>query len=391
MCDENKPDSTSCEEDSKPEKMEVDETADSIEQSNSSKSESKGSPSVKDEMDVKSPSSPELKAEPEDEAEEPDGNTENTTPGQKRRGRPPKPGNERKRRPRAKDVNAPKAPINGYVRFLNENRERCRKVNPEVAFANITKLLAQEWSQLKQEDKQKYLDAAEKDRERYMKEVEEYQQTDCYKQFRKHIEEEEAAKQKAIQEAKESEKKKSKASEKQLKMSANNTLRTTNNKMDEVPPSVTPPQVVHQSNIRHNPDDTFDIPIFTEEFLDHNKTREAEMRHLRKHNTDLEEHNSVLVKHIDSFKDAIGKLESEAEQHRNSNKQLEMYLAKLRTRLVDTFQEISIPGWQMKLSVENVDHFMEHIFQFVQSCPKDNDKTVQTIRNVVNRLDCTDL
>lgn len=65
------------------------------------------------------------------------------------------------------------------------------------------------------------------------------------------------------------------------------------------------------------------------------------MRHLRKHNTDLEEHNSVLVKHIDSFKDAIGKLESEAEQHRNSNKQLEMYLAKLRTRLVDTFQEVS--------------------------------------------------
>ena len=50
-------------------------------QSISSKSESKGSPAVKDEMEAKSPSSPELKAEPEDDADEGDGNTENTTPG----------------------------------------------------------------------------------------------------------------------------------------------------------------------------------------------------------------------------------------------------------------------------------------------------------------------
>ena len=47
-----------------------------------------------------------------------------------------------------------------------------------------------------------------------MKEVEEYQRTDCYKQFRKQVEEEEAAKQRAIQDAKEAEKKKSKAPEK---------------------------------------------------------------------------------------------------------------------------------------------------------------------------------
>lgn len=41
---------------------------------------------------------------------------------------------------------------------------------------------------------QKYLDAAERDRERYAKEVEEYQRTDAYKQFRRQIAEEEAAK-----------------------------------------------------------------------------------------------------------------------------------------------------------------------------------------------------
>lgn len=41
---------------------------------------------------------------------------------------------------------------------------------------------------------QKYLDAAERDRERYAKEVEEYQRTDAYKQFRRQVAEEEAAK-----------------------------------------------------------------------------------------------------------------------------------------------------------------------------------------------------
>lgn len=41
---------------------------------------------------------------------------------------------------------------------------------------------------------QKYLDAAERDRERYAKEVEEYQRTDAYKQFRRQLAEEDAAK-----------------------------------------------------------------------------------------------------------------------------------------------------------------------------------------------------
>ena len=54
---------------------------------------------------------------------------------------------------------------------------------------------------------------------------------------------------------------------------------------------------------------TFDIPIFTEEFLDHNKAREAELRQLRKQNTEYEEQNAILSKHIENMKAAIDKLE----------------------------------------------------------------------------------
>lgn len=58
----------------------------------------------------------------------------------------------------------------------------------------------------------------------------------------------------------------------------------------------------------------FDIPIFTEEFLDHNKTRDAELRQLRKVNTDYEQQNAILQKHIENMKGAITKLESEITQ-----------------------------------------------------------------------------
>merc|ERR1712133_181897 len=56
---------------------------------------------------------------------------------------------------------------------------------------------------------------------------------------------------------------------------------------------------------------SFDIPIFTEEFLDHNKARELELKQLRKQTGEFEEQNAVLGKHIESMKSAITKLEVE--------------------------------------------------------------------------------
>lgn len=46
------------------------------------------------------------------------------------------------------------------------------------------------------------------------------------------------------------------------------------------------------------------VPIFTPEFLEENKLIEAELRRLRKLNNDFEEHNSVLIKYIDSLNTA---------------------------------------------------------------------------------------
>lgn len=73
----------------------------------------------------------------------------------------------------------------GYVRYLNDRREVLRAENPNLQFAEITKILANEWNSLQMPKKQQYLDAADKDKERYNKELDVYKKTDAYKQFTK--------------------------------------------------------------------------------------------------------------------------------------------------------------------------------------------------------------
>lgn len=50
--------------------------------------------------------------------------------------------------------NGPKAPVTGYVRFLNERREHMRARYPDLPFPEITKRLGAEWTRLAQNDKQ---------------------------------------------------------------------------------------------------------------------------------------------------------------------------------------------------------------------------------------------
>ena len=82
-----------------------------------------------------------------------------------------------------KSPGAPKQPLSSYVHFLNDHREKVRKESPDMPFKEISKKLAQKWSQLGQEEKKKYAKIAELDKERYSCEFLEYQQTDNYQNF----------------------------------------------------------------------------------------------------------------------------------------------------------------------------------------------------------------
>ena len=72
--------------------------------------------------------------------------------------------------------------------------------------------------------------------------------------------------------------------------------------------------------------------------------REAELRQLRRQNTEYEEQNAILSKHVDNMKQAIEKLEVEATQQRSNNSALQQHLDLLRTTLVANFSRIPLPG-----------------------------------------------
>jgi len=82
--------------------------------------------------------------------------------------------------------------------------------------------------------------------------------------------------------------------------------------------------------------------------------REAELRQLRRQNTEYEEQNAILSKHVDNMKQAIEKLEVEATQQRNNNAALQQHLDLLRTTLVANFSRIPIPGCQLSTVYSSV-------------------------------------
>ncbi|MGH0143594.1 UNVERIFIED_CONTAM: hypothetical protein FKN15_043374 [Acipenser sinensis] len=90
-----------------------------------------------------------------------------------------------KKRKQPKEFSAPRAPTTGYVIFVNEKKVHLKAEHPDIPFTEITKMLGTRWSQLSQEEKQKYNNAAEKDKQRFIEELQAYQNSEAYKAFLK--------------------------------------------------------------------------------------------------------------------------------------------------------------------------------------------------------------
>lgn len=256
--------------------------------------------------------------------------------------------NEKKRKRTLKDENAPKLPISAYVRFLNERREQIRNDNAGLSYLEITKMLSAEWKEMEAQDKEVYSIEAEKEKEQYQKDLDAYHKTDVYKNFIKKQEQ-----------------------FKKAEKDGNNTnLKGAGNA-----------KIMTQSDALN-----VDIPIFTEEFLDHNKGREAELRKLRKQNTEFEEQNALLGKHIDNMKDAISQLEVDVVQQRNNNTNLQRQLELLRQSLVNNFMSIPIPGTNEYPSLDSIDSYMPRLVSALTEGPYKNDSLLVKVRDIVQRI-----
>ncbi|XP_009471187.1 PREDICTED: SWI/SNF-related matrix-associated actin-dependent regulator of chromatin subfamily E member 1-related [Nipponia nippon] len=247
--------------------------------------------------------------------------------------------------------NGPKAPVTGYVRFLNERREQIRTQHPDLPFPEITKMLGAEWSKLQLSEKQRYLDEAEREKQQYMKELREYQQSEAYKMCTEKIQEK--------------------------KIKKGELGRELSGMLNGHP---------HKAGECSDTFSTFDVPIFTEEFLDQNKAREAELRRLRKMNTEFEEQNAILQKHTESMNCAKEKLEQELAQEERQTLALQQQLQSVRQALTASFASLPIPGTGETPTLSTLDFYMAKLHSAIESNPLQHEKLVVRIKEILSQI-----
>ncbi|XP_072258253.1 high mobility group protein 20A [Pyxicephalus adspersus] len=257
-------------------------------------------------------------------------------------------GRKKKRSPR--DNNAPKAPLTGYVRFMNERREKLRAERPDVPFPEITRIVGSEWSKLPSHEKQRYLDEADRDKERYTKELQQYQKTEAFRSYSRKSQN----RQKGRQQRQEG-------------------------------PRTIPSDPEKESVLKER--SVFDIPIFTEEFLNHSKARETELRQLRKSNMEYEERNAALQKHVESMRSAVQRLEAELQQEQGRNTLLQQHLQNVRQTLTHCLRSVPIPGTAETPTLETIDSYMSRLQSAVLTHPKESEALISGVREVLSQLE----
>lgn len=246
-------------------------------------------------------------------------------------------------------ADAPKFPLTGYVRFMNERRESLKQENPTMNHIDVTKSLAEEWLKLPENKKQPYMDLAEKDKSRYTEEMKEYNKVHGEK--------------------------------KKVKKSIPNGKPEVSNKPSEAKREST--NFINAPSVIRNETNTGtrDIQIFTEEFLEHNKQIESELKILRKSNTDYEQQNSNLERYVDNMKGGVQTLEHEHLLLQNKNEALQKYLTDLKTMLTSSLSNISMPENKGATSI-NIEAYMHELSNL--SAPS---AVLNKAKDVIRKLD----
>ncbi|GCC25287.1 hypothetical protein chiPu_0003696 [Chiloscyllium punctatum] len=198
-------------------------------------------------------------------------------------------------------------------------------------------------------EEEHYLDEAEKDKQQYLKELKEFQQTEAYKLSTEKIQ------------------------EKKLKK-------------EELWPGVNGP-VPKAADDSPDRISMFDTPIFTEEFLDQTKARESELRKLRKSNVEFEEQNVILQKHIETMNTAKEKLEQELALEERQTLTLQHQLQAVRQALTTSFASIPIPGTGETPTEGTLDTYMAKLHNIIGSSPIEYEKLVGRVQEIISQLD----
>jgi len=78
---------------------------------------------------------------------------------------------------KAKDTNAPKKPLSGYMLYTASIREEIVNDNPDLKMTELSKIFGMQWRTLSSDEKEPFMDQAVENKEKYTKEMEEYSQS----------------------------------------------------------------------------------------------------------------------------------------------------------------------------------------------------------------------
>ena len=73
-----------------------------------------------------------------------------------------------------KDENAPKRPKSAFLFFAEKKRAEIREEQPDLKMTEVSKVIGERWKEVTPESKAKYVKKAEKDKERYQEELNDY-------------------------------------------------------------------------------------------------------------------------------------------------------------------------------------------------------------------------
>lgn len=129
-----------------------------------------------------------------------------------------------------------------------------------------------------------------------------------------------------------------------------------------------------------------EIPIFTNEFLEHNKNFDMELRTLRKSKADLEQQNAVLEKHVENMKFGVEKMVNENDELQEKNRLLEIYLDKLKRKLANAFSGLAIPTEPQGATVENIEKYMNDLYKMSTSNTH-GPASLNKAKDIIRKLD----
>jgi len=84
------------------------------------------------------------------------------------------PRRKRRKKKKVKDPLKPKRAMSSFMYFANEQRQAVRDKYPDIKITEIGKRLSEMWKLLTAEEKQRYIDLADKDKARYNSEMEHF-------------------------------------------------------------------------------------------------------------------------------------------------------------------------------------------------------------------------